>query len=118
MQSIENFLNSLNDQDWGWWPLGFLRPQKHRKLGTWTVLQLTALFGPLSGSVAFLGDRAFAAGEVTVLNMAVHVALASIVFFVLYKVTFAHCWNRRARRLNQGQAGESGLVPGAAWSAS
>src|ERR1051326_4510674 len=102
MQSLENFLNSLNDQDWGWWPLVCLRPQKHRNLDARTVLRLTAFFGPLSGAFAFVSDRPFSVGELTLLNLAAHVFLACVVFFLLYKFTFALAWNRRARRFRQG----------------
>lgn len=103
MRKLEDILNSLTDQDWGWWPLVSLRPLKTKEINNIILLKMTGFFGPATGLVMFL-FRLRNLAAVTLERVVWHVILGSIVFFVFYKLTFAYCWNRRAQRLRDEEA--------------
>jgi hypothetical protein len=98
MRKLEDFMNSLTDQDWGWWPVVFLRPPKNREINSIVLLKMMCFFGPVTGLVIFL-VRFRNLDAVTFGRVVFHLVLGCVVFFVFYRLTFAHFWNRRARRL-------------------
>jgi len=59
---------------------------------------MTCFSGPVTGLVMFL-FRFKRLEAVTLGRIAFHLFLGCIVFYALYKFTFAYFWNRRARRL-------------------
>ena len=102
MRQIEDFMNSLTDMDWGWWPVLFLRPPKDRDIDNIVLLKMTWLYGPVTGLLVFL-VRLKRIQSVTAAGITFHVLLGCLLFFLLYKCTFAVFWNRRARRLRSNQ---------------
>jgi len=103
MQRIEDLMNWLTDRDWSWWPVVSLRPDKATEIDTWRLLKMSGAFAAIPGLVfvwfSVKPDPTLPAGPV-----AFYLLLGYVLFFVLYRVTFAHCWNRRARRLSDGNA--------------
>jgi hypothetical protein len=88
LDKLENAMNWLSDQDWGWWPFLFLRPKKHEDMSTPEVAKMSFYYGIPLGLIFYIIFRDF------------QWFLAGIVlFFVLFRLTFAMAWNRRARRL-------------------
>lgn len=98
MQKLEGFMNSLTDQDWGWWPVVSLRPPKDRDIDNLTLLKMTCFFGPAMGLVMLL-FRVRSLEALTLQRIVLHLVLGCVAFFILYKLSFAFFWNRRARRL-------------------
>jgi hypothetical protein len=96
MRPLEELMNSLTDMDWGWWPVVFLRPPKHKDMDMVVLLKMTCFFGPMTALVVLLG-RFMRMGRATL--SATDLLLCCVFFFVLYKFTFAIAWNRRAKRL-------------------
>ncbi len=103
MQKLEEFMNSLTDRDWGWWPVVSLRPPKTKEIQNFRLLKMTAVFGPVTALLIFLIQRR-TPQIVSVRAIVLHLVLGCALFFVLYKFTFAYFWNRRARRLRTGAA--------------
>jgi hypothetical protein len=103
-------LNWVSDQDAQWWPFLFLRPAQHQRLGTGRVAAVSVLlgsfFGMLTNVVAALTSSR-AALELSVLALPAWVTLpvaTSVLFFAMFRLTFAASWNRRARRLAVSRA--------------
>ena len=100
MEKILDLANSFTDRDRNWWPILFLRPAQNEKMTNALVGKL-ALFYGLSGGISlylfllFLG-RLSGLLELLVLSI---VFVAGV--FILYRVTFAVCWNYRAERLQE-----------------
>ncbi len=98
MDRFEEWTNWLNDLDSEWWPFQFLRPETHEKLTTQRVMLLAVLYGVFAGlfgnAIAALGGKAGA------LNPFLLPLSATLGFFIVFRVTFAFCWNRRAERLS------------------
>jgi hypothetical protein len=99
MNQIEDFMNRLNDMDWGWWPLVSLRPPKDREIDNRLLLKISPIFGGLAGIFGFLCCVFRHITPATAGRAVIFYLLGCIVFFVVYKFTFAYFWNRRARRL-------------------
>lgn len=99
MKPIEDFMNRLNDMDWGWWPLVSLRPPKDREIDNRLLLKLSPVFGGVSGLIGFLYCVMRHLTPATAGRAVFFYLIGCAVFFVVYKFTFAHFWNRRARRL-------------------
>jgi hypothetical protein len=98
IDQIENFMNQLTDMDWGWWPVLFLRPAKEMDIDNITLLKLSMVFGSSIG-LLFLLVVFLTSGVMTWGIFLFCVLLGWLFFFVVYKITFAYFWNRRARRL-------------------
>jgi hypothetical protein len=106
MEGIEEFLNRLNDQDWGWWPLVSLRPKRDEKMTTDYVAKIALFYGGIGGFVfsvvvillgsLYGGPPGFSEA---IWIVAVLTVLITIIFIPVYRVTFAVAWNRRAERL-------------------
>ncbi len=98
IDQIENFMNQLTDMDWGWWPVLFLRPAKEMDIDNITLLKLSMVFGSSIGLLFLL--VVFLTSGVTTWGIFLFcILLGWLLFFVVYKITFAYFWNRRARRL-------------------
>jgi hypothetical protein len=96
-QAFEDAINALSDQDNGWWPFLHLRPDPSDRMTSWRVLLLAVLYGlpaALLGNIVVKVTRERADLHPLLFPMAVVAG-----FFVLYRFTFALCWNRRAARL-------------------
>ncbi len=88
LDNIEEFMNWLTDMDWGWWPFLFLRPAKDMKITMLQLAKMSLCFGTVIGIILALVLRSFWG-----------IPMGIISFFILYGVTFAYFWNRRAHRL-------------------
>jgi hypothetical protein len=98
---IEDFLNWLSDQDWGWWPVIHLRPPKDERMTMAIVLKLSLLALLPFGLMTFYFYR-----RLGIYGSAM-VVLVLDLFFVANAGIFATAWNRRAARL-QGSRTTSG----------
>jgi uncharacterized membrane protein len=98
IDQIESFMNILTDMDWGWWPVLSLRPPKDRDIDNQTLVKLTLVFGSIVGFI-FLLIVLTSTGTITLGSFLVSVVSGWLLYFVVYKFTFAYFWNRRARRL-------------------
>jgi len=107
MEKIVDLANGFTDRDRNWWPILFLRPDQNEKMTNVLVGKL-ALFYGLTGGISlyllllFLG-RLSGLLELIVLSIVFVVGI-----FIVYRVTFALCWNYRAERLQETK--EEGLV--------
>jgi hypothetical protein len=103
VDKLENFMNWLTDMDWGWWPILFLRPPKDQEMDNLVLLKMTPFFGSVVGILFLLVVVFGATGIPTsgniIFALILCVLVGWILFFVIYKLTFAYFWNRRARRL-------------------
>jgi hypothetical protein len=96
VQTIVNFINWLNDMDWGWWPLLKCRPPKDKRISNRVVLRITPFFGTVSGVLIFL-----VSGEaLTLLNLLLSLVAGWVLFFLIFRFTGAVAWNVRAKKLN------------------
>jgi hypothetical protein len=98
IDKIENFMNELTDMDWGWWSVMFLRPAKDKDIDNVVLLKLSLVFGSAIGVVLLL-IYLLKIGAPTLGNIVFFILSGWVLFFVIYKFTFAYFWNRRARRL-------------------
>lgn len=96
INSLEKFMNWLTDMDWGWWPFLFLRPKKNKLMNNRVLYKMSLYFGSIGGFIAgyinYLKSKDY-------LQVVVIFFLEIILFFIVYKLTFAYFWNRRAKRL-------------------
>jgi hypothetical protein len=104
MDSLEALGNWTNDQDLQWWPFGFMRPAPHERMGNRRVLALAILYGALAGLMMNIVARL--SGEADGLRPWLFPLAGIAGFFLVYRTTFAFCWNRRAARLRSGAARE------------
>jgi len=100
---IEQYLNWLSDKDWGWWPVLNLRPQKNEHINNLTQLKITSIFGTVSGLV-IIALLLINKSEVQLIDIPVIWLIGLVLYFFIYKYTFAACWNRRANRSNNNNA--------------
>lgn len=98
MRILEDFMNKLTDMDSGWWPFLHLRPQKDKKIDNAVLLKMSACYGPLYGLLLAL-LASLLTRQFSFWSIVVNIVFMSIVFFPVYKFTFAIFWNRRTRRL-------------------
>jgi hypothetical protein len=102
---LEQALNDLSDKDSGWWPFLWLRPAHHEVLTNRKIALMSAFYGPICGNLTALA-LVFATGGSSTGGIALRGVEAfaawslgcALLFFVLYRFTFALAWNRRARR--------------------
>jgi hypothetical protein len=95
---MESFMNALTDKDSGWWPFLRLRPQKDQMMTTLMVAKFSCCFGPFYGCVLYL-LFALKDEEFSFPRAVIFIAFFTLLFFVLYRITFACFWNKRAKRL-------------------
>ena len=107
MQWLEDALNWLSDQDWGWWPMLFLRPQKHEKMTFSRILKIAVYYGTLGAVFAGIpltmryqrcGCLWFDNAPLTFLAIAFYMYAG---IFIWCKFLSAIAWNRRAARLQK-----------------
>jgi hypothetical protein len=106
MEGIEELLNRLTDQDWGWWPFVSLRPKPDEKMTTDYVGKIAFVFGSIGGFVlggVFILLDSFYGGlpgfSEAIRTVVMVTMLTTIVFIPVHRLTFAVAWNRRAERL-------------------
>ncbi len=111
LDKIEEFVNWLNDMDWGWRPVLSLRPPKDRDMDNRLLVKLSLIFGSAIGaffSALFLfvdvttGNGTITIGDI-LFDALYYLPAGWILFFLVFKMTFAYFWNRRARRLRRNQ---------------
>lgn len=96
MRPMENFSNWLTDMDWGWWPVLHLRPQKNQDIDNRVLAKITPYFGSGAGLIIFfLGG----VSSYSVSNFILSLLIGWVAFFLVYKITCATAWNKRAARL-------------------
>ena len=98
IDQIENFMNKLTDMDSGWFPVLFLRPTKDKDIDNVVLVKLSLVFGSAIGVILLLLNFTKEAG-ISIGNVVFSILAGWVIFFVLYKLTFAYFWNRRARRI-------------------
>jgi hypothetical protein len=98
-ERLEDAVNALSDMDSGWWPFLFLRPQQDERMTNLRVLMLSLLYGVMGGMLANIALRITGEGDASHVHFLTFPAGATLGFFVIYRLTFALCWNRRADRL-------------------
>ncbi len=103
MREVEDYLNSLSDSDWAWWPLFRNSPPQDREIDNLILLKLSLMFGSLPGIFALVIVGGFHIAPITPLRALIVLVGGMLALFLFYKLTFAYCWNRRARRL-RGEA--------------
>lgn len=93
---VEDALNWLSDQDWGWWPFVRLRPARDAL----HTLRLSAILSLMVGVSVAPVTLWMAPRHGLSLKGAAAVAIVTFpATFVGYRISFALAWNRRARRL-------------------
>ncbi len=100
MRPIENLSNWLTDMDWGWWPVLHLRPQKNQNINNRVLLKITPYFGSVSGVIIFFPGFV---GHYSVISFTFSIIFGWIAFFLVYKVTCAAAWNKRAANLRSAK---------------
>ena len=98
MNQFEELANWASDQETQWWPFGFLRPEQHERMSNRRVLALSILYGTFAGFLMNVAARL--GGAPAGLRPWLLPALGTAGFFLLFRMTFALCWNRRADRLD------------------
>lgn len=106
MSALENFMNRLTDMDSGWWPFLYLRPEKSQLINNRILLKMSIYFGPMYGVILSFLLVVLKLAGISLFSIAANAIAITVLFFPLYKYTFALFWNRRARRL-QAQPHES-----------
>jgi hypothetical protein len=110
MRQIEDFMNWLTDMDWGWWPFVSLRPPRDRDMDNRFLLKLSPLVGGITTLIFLVYLNLQHRTSFTVARVAAIFLSFSVACFVIYKLTFAYFWNRRARRLRDGQAQQQAMA--------
>ena len=95
IDNLETTANWISDLDREWWPFLFLRPARDQRFSTRRVALLAILYGVFAGMLAnvvlvLAGERMHHAHTLP--------SVLTIVFFALYRLTFAAAWNRRVER--------------------
>jgi hypothetical protein len=98
MNEIDNWMNWLSDQDWSWWPLKSMRPLKNSEIDDLRLLKMSCAIAPLMAVLILIPSW----GMTNLVGLKLIVSVLGLTFgsfFLVYKLTFAYAWNRRARRL-------------------
>ena len=102
LHRIEEIVNSVSDMDREWWPFGFMRPPPSARMSSLRVACMAALYGVFVGMLAnVMVAISIGVGNRSALTMPLYTTAG---FFVLYRLTFAYFWNRRAERLGAGSS--------------
>lgn len=97
VRSIEHWVLRIADSDATWFGLGWLRPAKHERLGSWYLLFSSILLG-LPGVGVGAGMLYWFLGRVPLVAWIWLSLLALLVELPLHAL-FGHYWNRRAASL-------------------
>jgi len=97
VHGIEEMINAVSDMDREWWPFGFLRPPRSTRMSSLRVACLAVLYGVFVGMLAnVMVAISIGVGNRSAFTMPLSTSLG---FFIVYRLTFAYFWNRRAERL-------------------
>ena len=99
MNKFDNFLNSLSDKNWTWWPILSAKPEKHQKMQDWVILGLALPAGTLAGFTPIPVHMAMTGGELSPMYFPVGAVVGIGLLFFGYKLSFARSWNLRADRI-------------------
>ena len=99
MEKIVDLANSFTDRDRNWWPILFLRPDQNEIMTNALVAKL-ALFYGLTGGISLYLLLLFLGRLSGLLGLIVLSIVFVVGIFIVYRVTFALCWNYRARNLH------------------
>ncbi|MEO6419166.1 MAG: hypothetical protein ABIP39_07155 [Polyangiaceae bacterium] len=102
MEQLHDFLNSLSDMDSGWWPFLFMRPSPETRMCNRRVAAIAGLYGVFAAM--FANAVIAVSGESVRLSVVTFPVLTTLVFFVMFRITFAWSWNARAKRLSEPAA--------------
>jgi hypothetical protein len=108
VDELEGFANEMSDRDADWWPFLALRPDKDARMSTPRVALLAILYGSMLGAI-FQLIAALARWPWAVTQPLATPIVLSAVLFVVYRLTFAWAWNRRAERLKARRAAGFGV---------
>ncbi len=114
MERFVRLANRLSDMDWGWWPFLYLRPPRDERMTTRRVALMALHFGPIVGVVLValvLWRQPLLRPFIAPLSVGTMIGSA-LWFLLVYRLSFAYCWNVRAAAL-KGEAAGSGVVAGA-----
>jgi ABC-type uncharacterized transport system permease subunit len=110
MRKIEDVANRLTDQDWGWWPFLFLRPQKHETMTSRHVLKMSLFYGPFYSLILILPIIVLLLRSSKLIDLSLWIpifagftVIYTVIFFIAYLFTFAYFWNLRADRLQNSE---------------
>jgi hypothetical protein len=104
---IEEMANWVSDNDREWWPFLFLRPKEHERMGSLRVVAIAILYGVFAGMLANVIVALTAGPAGPRVGLLTFPLWTTLVFFTLYRATFAYFWNRRAARLSPPPLGAS-----------
>lgn len=96
-------VNALSDQDWAWWPLLSLRPQRDQALSQARLLVITLIFGGACAvASALLYWLLF---DPPLLLAAASIAAVTLaLFYVAAYLSLYRSWNHRAGQLRRDAA--------------
>jgi hypothetical protein len=98
LEKIERFHNRLSDQNFIWFPFGFLKPKPEQRIGIVLRLKMTFLFGPSFSAANAIRNLAFGR-PIELPELAKSTLLVTAFFLVWFNIVTAYFWNRRANRL-------------------
>lgn len=115
MQWLEDKINWLTDMDWQWFPYLSMRPEKHEKMTSISLLGLTALYSPfivlVSALILIFDMRIYIAGMPLFLSTALVVfILQAIFFFLSMRLIVATAWNSRANHYEKQKRSQAQLL--------
>jgi len=91
-------MNKLTDMDWGWWPFLFLRPAKTEYMTSKIVLKMSLYYGFTYGIFIYILTIP-SIQEFNIVEAFIFLLIMPIIFFIIYRVTFAYFWNLRVDKL-------------------
>ncbi|HEX6272541.1 MAG TPA: hypothetical protein VFZ53_05860 [Polyangiaceae bacterium] len=103
---LEQILNTVNDHDGQWWPFVFLRPEQEERMTSLRVAALSLLLGMFFGMLANVVVALTSSPLVPRPHVLLFPLATALGFFVIFRVTFAYSWNRRAARLRARSGAE------------
>ncbi len=102
---LEKISNWVSDVDWGWWPFLSWRPSQKDDFKTVLVLKLTAIT-ELYALVFFVLFINLTGKIIDWVYFGIFLVMVWVLSFLTFKFLFAPAWNRRARRLQNENAGK------------
>lgn len=100
VDAYDDFINKLNDQDWGWWPFVRVRPPPHEPVSTRRLAVMSLLYGSVYGSATVAVFVSL--GQAPWSHLPGVVIFFIMLFFVMWGALARPSWNRRAARLGEG----------------
>lgn len=97
MKILFSFMNWLTDMDWGWWPLLKCRPPRDQKIDASVLMKITPFFGTVVGILIAVIRHQMKPPTTLIL----WIIVGWVLFFILYRLTFAVAWNVRAKQMRK-----------------